>query len=353
MSDPIVIAILVPPIQNIDSPHDKPMLENSMEWTMNNRKILTVFGFDIFTKNNSVWINGKYIRKGIYTTYIGKIDAIYDRFPSQARSQHFTDIVQLSCSIPFANPPSLTTLCRDKLACQRFLEENDIPMPPVCETTSTTSNAVQILKDWNTAFLKPRFGSLGVGVEQISYTSNIKIPPTVTGLQGSEPSILQKAITPPIGWAGWSVRQLCQRQYDAQNSISWKLYPSVVRASIDDSVVNVARGAQTHIGEEFLPSKTIAGIKQQSMDVCRAFSRLPDGKLAVELGLDFVIDADMIPWLIEVNSRPRGRLRELAKKIPSTYQPMHEQACTFPVLYLASIVQNTVQHEIGYQPNRL
>ena len=351
MSDPIVIAILVPPLQNIDSPHDKPMLENSMEWTVNNRTILTVFGFDIFTKNNSVWINGKHIKTGIYTNYIGKIDAIYDRFPSQSRSEHFTAVVQQSSSIPFANPPSLTTLCRDKLACQRFLEENDIPMPPVCETDTTS---VQTLKDWNTAFLKPRFGSLGAGVQQISYSANIEIPHTVTGLQGPEPSILQKAVIPPTGWAGWSVRQLCQRQYDAQNPISWKLYPSVVRASIDDPVVNVARGAQTHIGEEFLPSKTIAAIHQQSLDVCRAFSQLPDGKFAVELGLDFVIDADMTPWLIEVNSRPRGRLRELAKKIPSPYQHMHEQACTFPVLYLASLVQNTAQYEIGYQnSNRL
>ena len=325
----IVVAVLVPPIHpKSPKAHSFPITKAIQN--LNCDGIKTVFGFKIYRDNNTVRINGKTIYKNDFIDISCTINIIHDRFPSQIRSSHFLDIQSIATDIPFGNPFSTTLLCRDKLACQRLLENNTLNIPEVIAVPSQFDTA---LRRWGLGFIKPQFGALGQGVQAV--TPPMRIPPSLPGVVPNrlEPTILQRGISPPVGWAGMSVRQLMQKEVGG----SWIARTAVLRRSKDESVVNVARGAQAVPAIDFLPSDTIQEIERQSFVTCSILDKESDGQYNVELGLDFVIDPDYQPWLIEVNSRPRGRLETLAIHDPDRFLIEHQSACVQPIRYLASL----------------
>ena len=325
----VVVAILVPPIHS-RSPkaHSFPIAKALQN--LKNDGILTVFGFEIKEVNNTVWINGKSIIRDDFIDCSTKIDIIHDRFPSQIRSEHFSDIQSNVGNIPFGNPFSTTLLCRDKLACQRVLETPALNMPDVIATPDDFEST---LAEWGLGFIKPQFGALGQGVQAVR--PNTHIPHFLPGVVPNrlEPTILQRGIYPPSGWAGMSVRQLMQRAIGG----SWIARTAVLRRSKKESVVNVSRGAEAVPAIDFLPSETIHEIERQSFVACSIFDKEAKGRYNVEFGLDFVIDPEYRPWLIEVNSRPRGRLENLATTDPDRFLVEHQSACVQPIRYLASL----------------
>ena len=111
----------------------------------------------------------------------------------------------------------------------------------------------------------------------------------------------------------------------------------MLRCSTDDPVVNVSRGARAIPAVDMLPTYTIESIQQQSIAACNILDSEPNGLYNVEFGLDFVIDPNYKPWLIEVNSRPRGRLEYLAATDSDRFLSEHEAACVQPIRYLASL----------------
>jgi len=46
-----------------------------------------------------------------------------------------------------------------------------------------------------------------------------------------------------------------------------------------------------------------------------------------------------VPHLIEVNSRPRGRLEALAAQDPSRFEAAHVEACARPLRVLAAMTE--------------
>ena len=325
----IVVAVLVPPIHSAPpKAHSFPIAKAIQN--LKNDGILTVFGFKIISKNNTVWINGKIVNKQVLTDSLREVNIIHDRFPSQIRSDHFAEIQSNAGNIPFGNPFSTTLLCRDKLACQRVLEKSAFDMPDVIANPEDFEST---LADWGLGFIKPQFGALGQGVRAVGPQNHI--PHSLPGMVPNrlEPTILQRGISPPSGWAGMSVRQLMQKEIGG----SWIARTAVLRRSKKESVVNVSRGAEAVPAIDFLPSDTIHEIERQSFVVCSILDKEAKGQYNVEFGLDFVIDPEYKPWLIEVNSRPRGRLENLAMTDPDRFLTEHQSACVQPIRYLASL----------------
>ena len=201
------------------------------------------------------------------------------------------------------------------------------------EVVSDHNKFDETLNEWEYGFIKPQFGALGKGVQAVY--PNGKIPLSVEGVVPNqlEPTILQRGIKPPAGWTGMSVRQLMQKDLDG----SWLARTAVLRRSKVEPVVNVARGAEAVPAIDFLPPRTVSEIERQSLIACSILDSEPNGRYNVEFGLDFVIDPEFTPWLIEVNSRPRGRLEHLAATNPDRFFKEHEASCIQPIRYLASL----------------
>ena len=193
-----------------------------------------------------------------------------------------------------------------------------------------TGDVQAMLRDWGVAFAKPQFGAVGVGVERV--VPGDDIAPTRPGALGvHEPTLLQCAVRPPEGWAGIATRTVVQR--DAQGV--WIAGPPVARRSRIDAVVNVARGASADAAEDVLPAQTVRALQLTAIRCAQALADHPDGADLLELGVDAMIDPELNPWVIELNTRPWGRLSALYANDPERWRQAHVDLCARPFRYLA------------------
>lgn len=326
------IAIFVPPQKGtLPPPNDRP-ITRAVDRLLK-EDIQCIFGFSFERIDESLFVTGLCCSGATWTQQTNILTAaVYDRFPSQLRNQDFQQMLEHIAPSPMGNPYSFTMLCRDKIKTQVWLEQNGIKMP-VLETDPARFQAR--LKEWKMGFIKPQFGALGTSVHKVDIHS--PLPAQLPSLDPSilEPAILQRAITAPKGFAGMSVRCLIQRQ-DLQN---WIVRTPVLRHSTEDPVVNVARGAQACAAQAILPSSSIDSIYHQAKQIGLLINDLAEGHLALECGIDFVIDSDFSPWIVELNSRPRGRLEYLAATAPTLFYEEHIEALAQPIRYLAQLTR--------------
>ncbi len=256
--------------------------------------------------------------------------ALHDRFASQTHPRAFQAVLDGLAGLPMGNPHELTLLCRDKLAAQQLLEGAGFLMP---EVQVEPARFEATLRAWGSGFLKPRFGAFGRGVRRV--VPGDPLPSFGEGavLGAVEPLFLQRAVQPPQGWAGWSLRVLVQRLVGG----AWKVTSRVLRRSREDPVVNVARGAEVGPAHLALEPPQIMALDTLCLAVAHAISAQPWGRLAVELGVDAVVDHRGSFHLIELNSRPRGRLEVLAELDPGRWADAHIEACARPMRYLAGL----------------
>lgn len=248
------------------------------------------------------------------------IGAVAMRFPRRSYPDLYREglagIRAADWTIPIVNTPMFSDLTADKLATQHAL------MPvvdmPAMEIDAAAFSAR--LMEWGTAFLKPRFGSKGEGVVRL--TAGDAIPQATAG-----EVLLQRAVEPPSGWAGISLRVLVQREGDG-----WTVPTIVARTSRDDPTVAVARGAEVVAARTVVGAKTLDVVYQRTETIARRLGDQGpwDPEDVVEMGVDFALDVDGKPWCLEVNSIPRGRLRALAVREPSL-QAEHEAAVRRPL----------------------
>ncbi len=258
------------------------------------------------------------------------VRAVHDRFPSQRRARRYAELCEALDGVPLGNPSSLTLLCRDKLLSQRVMEDGGVRMPAV---ESDPARFEELLAVWGAAFLKPRFGALGVGVRRVVPGDGLAthVESVVPG--ATDPAILQRAVPPPVDWSGWSARVLCQRQPRG----GWWFSEGVVRMSRTDPVVNAARGATVAHAPQVLPPIVRDQLQEQCERAIQALASQPSGDLLVELGMDLAIDDRGGCHVIEVNSRPRGRLEALAEAEPGRWREAHIEACARPLRRLARL----------------
>ncbi len=256
------------------------------------------------------------------------LDGVHDRYPSQLRAAQFANIQAEINGLPMGNSIGFTMLARDKLVAQEKLVALGIPMP---EVTGDSEAFHHHLARWGSGFLKPQFGALGIGVKRV--VPGCAMAETTEGVVPGrpDPSILQAAIQPPKGWASRTVRVLIQRTPEG----GWFQGIPVVRQSREDPVANAARGAEVAPGPAVLEPRCLQRIGDCVHRLCGAFDKLDEAKHMVEAGVDLVLDLHHHPWLIEVNSRPRGRMEVLAANDPSTYENAHIDACARPIAVIA------------------
>ena len=250
------------------------------------------------------------------------IGAAQDRLAGRAQDDMWADALVGLAGLPVGNPPSIKRLTRDKLACQRSLERAGLALPAVEDDPQLFDGR---LRDWGAAFLKPRRGSLGIGVERVSPGDDLT--------RAGGPWLLQRAVGPAMGVAGIALRLLAQRLPDG----GWLLCEPVARISQDDPVVNVERGASVAPGSEVLTDAALRSLRDQAQACCGALSTGPEGEQTVELGIDFVLDRVGLPHLIEVNSVPRGRLRALATLDPARGAADEDETALRPLRRLIAL----------------
>jgi len=265
---------------------------------------------------------GHRARPGLWAPARFPVLAAHDRFAGHASPRAWAAALEGLGFCPVGNPPTVTRLLRDKLLCQRALEDAAVPMPEV-EADPAKFDAA--LERWGTAFLKPRFGSLGRGVRAVK--RNDPLPAHLPGTaEQPDPAILQRAIAPAHG-AGLVLRLLLQADGD-----DLVLRTPVARSSEDDPVVNVDRGARARPAEQLVGSDTLAEAERLAR---QAHAALDAGPLLLELGIDLAVDPDGRPWIIELNGCPRGRLKALAAQEPERFATEHAAACELPLMQLA------------------
>lgn len=285
-----------------------------------------MFGDALFARDGRVWMRGLVAAPRRWEVFERPLRALHDRFPSQRRAARYQEALAVLGGVPMGNPLSLTMLCRDKQVCQRYLEQAapGLQMPSL--ETDPERFAAR-LTEWGAAFLKPRYGALGVSVRRVTPGDPLPVmlPGVVPGVK--EPTILQQAVSPPSGLAGRSARVLCQRLPDR----GWFFCEPAVRESRDDVVVNAARGATVRPGSDVLSVNAQEALRVLCQQTVDGLSRHPDHTTLVEVGLDAVFDDADRPHLIEVNSRPRGRLEVLAARDPARFAQAHQDACARPL----------------------
>ena len=146
-----------------------------------------------------------------------------------------------------------------------------------------------------------------------------------------DPTILQAAIEPPHGWASQTVRVLIQRTPKKD----WFIGTPVVRRSTSDPVANASRGAEVAAGPDVLTPTILHRIDEEVHSICEALDTTEEANHMVEAGIDLVLDKEFEPWLIEINSRPRGRMEILAVSNPGDYRAAHIEACARPLEVVA------------------
>jgi len=190
-----------------------------------------------------------------------------------------------------------------------------------------SSAGFDALRAWGVGFLKPRHGGLGRGVRRVLPGHDLPAtgPGAVHGVD--DELILQRGVAPPPDTAGVVVRWLWQRE-----SGGWAPGIPVARVSREDPVVNVARGADAVRASEVLDRSTLDAARAVARCACDALASL--GPTVLELGLDFAVDRDGVPHLIEVNGRPGGRMKAIADRDPLV-AAAHVEAVRRPLRYLA------------------
>ena len=331
MSRRITIGVLVPTHGEIptDPPESRPIGRAAI--SLGDSGIDVIFGDEVKQGRISGY---RAVTGGWAAADAVPLDAAHDRFPSQLRAQRYTEILSGLGKLTMGNPRAFTMLCRDKLETQRVLCAQGVKMPPVC---TNPSGFTEQLEQWGSAFLKPRYGALGIGVTRV--IPGDAMPTTLPGVvpDRPDPSILQAAILPPEGWCSRTVRILIQREPEG----GWWTGTPVVRQSRSDHVANAARGAEVAPGDQALSPRTIDRLNAATRKLTDALDIIDPRGLALEAGADFVLDTDHEPWLIELNSRPRGRMEVLSAHDPERYKSAHVMACARPIRRLAAALDLT------------
>lgn len=325
-ADPLVIGVLVPTLAGEPPPPTSTPLGRAAA-TLREEGVALLFGH---TWAEDGALQGVFAQGDRWVPAQARPAALYDRAPMLGQAAAYAAAIRGAAGLRIGNPPALRALCQDKLACQQALDAAGVGgLPPVEDEPAAFAAR---LEEWGAAFLKPRFGSRGVGVRRVARGEPDPLPAALPGLRPGQddPALLQFAVPPPAGDAGWSVRVLCQRAPTGR----WITTPAVLRRSAVDPVVNAARGAVLEPAADRLSDPDHRFALGLALTACEVLGADP---AALELGVDLVIDREGQAWIVEVNGRPDGRLTGLAAADPDRFGAAAAGAAARPLRRLAAL----------------
>jgi hypothetical protein len=264
---------------------------------------------------------------GSWSSVSAPVGMVSMRFPRRSRPEPFAAAfagLTQGPRIPIVNPLEFSDLTADKVATQAAIE-GTVPLP---EIETDVGRFQEMLGVWDAAFLKPRYGSLGEGVQYLRAGRAIpEVPPGEW--------LIQRAVSPPRGVAGVALRVLVQRACATDPATGWVVPSAVARISDHDPTVSVERGARVTLASDVVDPSALGAVHDDAVAVAVAMSSAGswDPLDVVEMGVDFVVDQDGRPWVVEVNSIPRGRLAVLAALDPRLASE-HEAAIRRPLRLL-------------------
>jgi len=124
---------------------------------------------------------------------------------------------------------------------------------------------------------------------------------------------------------------LLQKGTDGQ----WIFRTPVARIS-EDAVANVHQGAIAVPAQEVLPPAALERARSLAHESAIGLDNACEGPV-IELGIDLLFDSQFSPWILEVNSRPSGRLAALCKTAPDIYEKEAQKTAIQPLLSLAGL----------------
>lgn len=286
------------------------------------RQIVRGFTYQQLSTEQGIWISDLYPLP----------DVVYDRVAS--RSSESRTMVRSTkkrlMSLPYLkyfNPAFL-----NKWRVYQLLAANPELHPYLPETKSLNPiNLAEMLEKYSTLFLKPSNGSLGRGiirvtkdVQRLKFTvyrkgithgivsNHLELLNKTRQFRDGKHYIVQQGIDLiPYKHAPFDIRIIYQKNGRGE----WQVGKKFVRvAPLGSSISNLSSGGQAEkLDRVFntLYNGKAGKIKEQNQRIntlCHmvaATLETLDDSIYGELGLDIGIDQNNLPWLIEVNSKPR------------------------------------------------
>lgn len=312
-----------------------------------------------FTKSDSPIAKGWTVEGDSWRAAELPVAGCYNRVDWKPRFEDYCRVRRLfsESNTPFVNNSDFCAFARDKAISCQALAETGVPVP---KTVYDRKSFLEALESWGSAYLKPRIGSSGRNILKIivgprwtiqtsdgvvSHVSSDRGTEWLLTAAAMEPMLLQQAVqAKTLRLSAYSIRSLLQRQRDG----SWVSILPVARVAVDRPTANVARGATVVLGVEFIRElyrdkaqlvlDRIAELETKTTEALAALFG-PKARLIVEVGLDIVVDGTGIPYLIEINDTPKGRLKTLLRQ---TANPLildaHKRAISNPLLYLNDVL---------------
>ncbi len=329
-----------------------------------------VFSPKILSKNKSEYIGVFHDGSGWIESRFSRPKIIYDRYYSAMTG--FDPGVErqkdnLAEKFMFLNPLKMARKVTDKHAFSELMKSMKIPSPVTVQAAGLSrGNMIRILKEIPDIIIKPRFGRMGRGIIRVKRNGNgyhipfgkmcliLKSPDAAYGaiceiLRGSNLEIshcmVQKTVKIPfIQDRYFDIRILVQR---TDGELKPKITGSVARLSQSRSAVpNLDQGglvmSMEQVFEKFCSGFQIRKIRQDIQQLAlNSFDKMEMrfGKIG-ELGIDILVDNNLCPRVIEMNSKP-GRIAfqrmasgfGLSADLRLKFQSVRDESIRNPMIY--------------------
>lgn len=226
-----------------------------------------------------------------------ELDGVYDKFKYDPETKKLKQ--KISEEVGILNDTELEEICKDKLKTYQLFPDY---VPETREASK--ENIGDMLEKHSKVVFKPRYGFAGEGVKIIESIEEFEEP------ENSEHFILQAFIEtdgiPELGVEGPHDLRTIVIDGEIQNG-------NYVRVPDEGLISNISRGGnQVYVDRDELPGNIVEIIE----DMKSEFERFQPAIFSV----DFMLDKNGKPWIVELNSKPgtyyHHEVKDIEKELP-------------------------------------